>query len=185
MRSDGGVSEEMHSLEPGAAPVRRLRRRMSRRGELVLVLLPTVTVLAVLGLVEALSTQRLLFASLASSAFLIYLDPQHGMNTARSLVLSQLGAALLGWATYSLLGPGYLSAGLAMVATIVWMVEMDVMHPPAVGTAMSFALRAGDASNLALFSLALGVTVVLMGLEKTLLWLVVRTGLRHRHERPK
>ena len=29
------------------------------------------------ALVEALSEQRLLFASLASSAFLIYLDPQH------------------------------------------------------------------------------------------------------------
>jgi hypothetical protein len=52
-------------------------------------LLPTLTVLAVLGLVEALSRQLLLFASLASSAFLIYLAPRHKANSLRTLCLAQ------------------------------------------------------------------------------------------------
>ncbi|MEC4818085.1 MAG: hypothetical protein SAK29_33165 [Scytonema sp. PMC 1069.18] len=50
-----------------------------------------------LAFVEVLSRQRLLFASLASSAFLIYLDPQHGSNTVRTLVLSQMMAASIGF----------------------------------------------------------------------------------------
>jgi CBS-domain-containing membrane protein len=76
-----------------------------------------------------LSEQRLLFASLASSAFLIYLDPQHGTNAVRTLVLSHLMAALIGWATFALLGSGYLSGGSAMVATIFLMIVLDVVHP--------------------------------------------------------
>lgn len=185
MESDAGVPEELHSLEPGRGPVRKLRRRLERRDELLLVLLPTATVLGVLALVEALSEQRLLFASLASSAFLIYLDPEHGMNTVRSLALSQLSAAVLGWVTYEVVGPGYLAGGLAMVATIALMIVLDALHPPAVATAMSFALRAGDASNLLLFALSLGITTVLAALQKTVVWLVARAELRRRDAPPR
>ena len=108
-------------------------------GELLLALLPTATVLAVLGLVEALNRQRLLFASLASSAFLIYLDPRHATNAVRTLVLAQVSAAALGLAAFLALGPGYASAGAAMVATIVLMVVADAVHPPAVSTSLAFA----------------------------------------------
>ncbi|WP_380283062.1 hypothetical protein [Hymenobacter rubripertinctus] len=51
-------------------------------------LLPTLTVLVMLWLLELLSNQRRLFASLASSAFLIYLDPAHYTNSTRTLVIS-------------------------------------------------------------------------------------------------
>jgi CBS-domain-containing membrane protein len=178
------VSQELHSLEPVEGRARDLRRRLNRRDELLLVLLPTATVLVVLGLVEALSEQRLLFASLVSSAFLIYLDPQHGMNTVRALALSQLGAAVLGWMTYGLLGSGYLSGGVAMVTTIALMIVLDAMHPPAVATAMSFALRAGDVDNLLLFALSLGITTMLAALQKTAVWLVARQALRRRAPPP-
>lgn len=57
------------------------RRHLGIMDELLLVLMPTVTVLLVMALVEALSNQRLLFASPASSAFLIYLDPEHRANS--------------------------------------------------------------------------------------------------------
>ena len=73
----------------------------------MLLLLPTATVLAVMGLVEALTTQRLLFASLASSAFLIYLDPRHPANGARTLLTAQPAAALLGFGAAELLGRGH------------------------------------------------------------------------------
>ncbi|MGE5649703.1 HPP family protein [Noviherbaspirillum sp. UKPF54] len=150
------------------------RRRIGLKGELALALLPTMIVLLVLALVEALSRQRLLFASLASSAFLIYLDPENTVNQVRTLLLSQLGSAALGLLSFELLGPGYLSGGIAMLIAIVGMIALDAMHPPAVSTALSFGLRAGDASNLALFSLAVGITALLIGMQKSALWLLRR-----------
>jgi CBS-domain-containing membrane protein len=160
----------------------RGRRRLGRRGELLLALLPTVVVLGVLALVEVLSNQRLLFASLASSAFLIYLDPTHEANRVRTLVLAQLGAASLGWLSFLAFGPGYMGAGCAMVAAIVGMILLDAMHPPAVATALSFGLRAGDASNLALFGVAVAITAVLIGLQRAATWLLLwalRRARRH------
>ncbi|MEP0981726.1 HPP family protein [Leptolyngbya sp. AS-A5] len=121
-----------------------------------------------------LSRQRLLFASLAASAFLIYLDPQHGTNSVRTLVSAQIMSAVIGWLTFWWLGAGYFAAGSAMILTIVLMIVLEVVHPPAVATSLSFALRAGDENNLVLFALAVGITAVLVGLERVALWLIAR-----------
>lgn len=169
---------QLESLEPSGRANRAARGRLPLKGEFLLALGPTVTVLIVLALVEALSEQRLLFASLASSAFLIYLDPQHGTNTVRTLVIAQMLAATLGFGTYLAFGGGYLSGGSAMVATITAMILLDAVHPPAVATAMAFALRAGEETNLALFGLAVGMTAALVVLERLALWLLAR--YRHR-----
>ena len=166
------------SFEPGDRRARTLRRRLPFVGELALAAPPTATVLAVLALVETVTHQRLLFASLASSAFLIYLDPAHGMNSVRTLTVAQGVAALVGWALFVGLGPGYAAAGGAMVATIVLMIALDVVHPPAVATAMSFALRAGEASNLALFALALAITAALVVLQRAAVWTLARLRAR-------
>ena len=156
--------------------LRERRRQIGIQGELLLALMPTATVLGVLALVEALSNQRLLFASLASSAFLIYLDPSHATNSVRTLVCAQMGAAVLGLAAYLAFGPGYLSGGVAMVATIVLMIVFDLMHPPAVATALGFALRAGDQTNLGLFGLAVGITAALVLLQKAATRVLARQG---------
>ena len=156
----------------------RRRQRIGLKGELALALLPTITVLMVLAMVDALTNQRLLFASLASSAFLIYLDPEHGMNDVRTLVVAQLSAALIGLVSYLGLGPGYASAGVAMLLAIATMTVLDAMHPPAVSTAISFGLRAGDESNVMLFALAVAVTAVLVVLQRAALW-AVRRANRH------
>ncbi len=108
-----------------------LRRRRGVKQEFLLALMPTMTVLTVLALVEILNNQRLLFASLASSAFLIYLDPGHAVNKVRTLVTAKMGAALLGLLAFTLVGPGYLSAGVDMVLAIVSMILLDTM--PSVG----------------------------------------------------
>ena len=168
------MSQDRKSLKPIKGANRALRRRLNLKGELALAIAPTAVVLAVLALVEALSQQRLLFASLASSAFLIYLDPQHGTNSVRTLLISQLMAAGLGFISYTMVGPGYLSGGLAMVITIVLMIVLDVVHPPAVATSLSFALRSGNQSNLLLFGLAVGITATLVMLEKLSLWVLAR-----------
>jgi hypothetical protein len=170
--TDGAAPHE--SERPSSPALRAARQRLSIGGELAMAALPTATVLCMLALVEALTRQRLLFASLASSAFLIYLDPEHGTNRVRALASSQAIAAALGWGAYAALGGGYAAAATALVGTIFTMIVLDVVHPPAVATAMSFALRAGDASNLALFALALGITLVLVLLQRAAVWALVR-----------
>lgn len=145
----------------------------------MLAIVPTITVLGVFALVEVLSQQRLLFASLAASAFLIYLDPQHGANSMRTLILSQMLAATLGLILFLMLGAGYLSGGLAMLGTIVLMIVLDAMHPPAVATALSFAFRAGNESNLLLFAMAVGITAVLVLLQRVALRMLGRYSRTH------
>lgn len=48
------------------------------------------------------------------------------------------------------------------------------MHPSAVSTAMSFGLRAGETSDLALFMLSLLILCVLVVPQQALIWLMVR-----------
>ena len=151
------------------------RSRLSWPRELALALLPTITVLGLLWLLKLLSNQQLLFASLASSCFLIYLDPSHPANSARTLVVSQLAAALLGYGFHAWLGPGYLSAALALVSIIGVMIATNTMHPPAVSTALNFAFRAGQGEgNLALFGMAVGLVLVLLAVQRGSAYLVRR-----------
>lgn len=164
------MSQKRSSLKPIEGARRSLRRRLDLKGELILALLPTAIVLTVLGLVEVLSQQRLLFASLSSSAFLIYLDPQHGTNTIRTLIISQMLAATIGLVSYLFLGSGYIAGGIAMVVSIVLMILLDAVHPPAVATSISFAFRAGNESNWVLFALAVGITAMLVVMERLALW---------------
>ncbi len=107
------------------------RELLNLRQELSLALLPTVVVLLMLGYVEAFSRQRLLFASLASSAFLIYLDPEHPANRIHTVALAQACAALLGFGADWLLGAGYLAAGVVMVLTI--FVTISARHASSCG----------------------------------------------------
>lgn len=163
--------------KPAPTPTAPLGRpRLGFRREVALALLPTSTVLALLFLLRLLSSQQLLFASLASSCFLIYLDPAHPTNSARTLAISQLGAAGLGYLCHQWLGPGYASAALALVGIIALMIGANAMHPPAVGTALTFAFRAGGAGegSLALFGLAVGLVLVLLTVQRGTAWLLTQ-----------
>ncbi len=144
------------------------------RAQLALALLPTIIVLAVFAVVDVWARQRLLFASLASSAFLIYLDPEHRTNSTRTLIIAQGGAAVAGFAAHLLLGPTFWAAGVAMVVVIYGMIFVGAMHPPAVATALSFALSAGRGGGLALFGLCLGLIVILVLLQRASMWLLRR-----------
>jgi|GEM_PF-451064 len=175
-----GENGKLKSLEPFTGGQKPARERLRLRDEFILAFFPTVTVLIVLLFVETLTRQRFLFATLAASAFLIYLDPEHGTNQIRTLVISQIGAAVLGLVTYLIFGPGYASGASAMMATIVFMILSDVVHPPAVSTSLVFAFRAGDETNLLLFSLAVGVTAILVILERGALWILTLHNRRKR-----
>lgn len=121
--------------------VAKHERRLGVGGELVLAMLPTLTILGVLTFIDELSNQRLLFGSLAASAFLIYLDPGHPMNKIETLVPSHLLGLVAGVITCWIFGAGYLSAGIAMVVTILIIVIGDFVYPPAVSTSLIFGLR--------------------------------------------
>jgi len=144
----------------------------SLRADLTLALMPTVTVLIVFALVEAWSRQRLLFASLASSAFLIYLDPKHETNSVRTLVFAQGLAAIVGFAAHALLGPSFWTAGGAMVVIIFAMILARAMHPPAVSTALSFALGAGSGRGLILFGVCMALIVLLVFAQRAVVRLL-------------
>ncbi|MEO8287053.1 MAG: HPP family protein [Chloroflexota bacterium] len=148
------------------------------RGELTLALLPTGTILGMLFLLEALSQQRILFASLASSAFLIYLDPTHGTNSIRTLAVAHTMSMLVGLCAYWVFGHGYIAAGAALIGSIFLMIVLDVVHPPAVGTSLVFAFRVGAENDITLFLLALSVTGTLVILERISLWLLGRFTAR-------
>ncbi len=168
------MPRRLRSIHPIPGAFRSVERRLGLKAEIIMILPPTLAVLAVLTLIRDLAGQRLLFAPLAASAFLIYLDPEHHMNSIRTLLVSQLGGALIGWGTYLLLGDGVLSGGTAMVATIVLMIALNSMHPPAIATAISFALRTGKPENVLLFGLAVLITAALVALERVALWLLLR-----------
>jgi CBS-domain-containing membrane protein len=155
---------------------RGTRRRLAAGREIMLAVLPTAVVLALLAFVEGFGKQRVIFASLASSAFLIYLDPDHPTNSVRSIVASHLIAAFCGAAMNWTVGEGYAAAALAMIATIVAMIALDAVHPPSVGTALTFAFRPADVTILSLFVLCLAVIAVLVVLQNTTLRILRRFG---------
>ena len=163
-----GIDRAQGGPDDGA-PAQGWRDRLSRRGELLLAAFPVATILVVLGAVEAVSRQHVLFGSLAGSAFLIYLDPEHPTNSVRTLTLSHAVGAAAGAAANAGLGATIPSMGLALVAAVVAMIALDVVHPPAAGTALAFAFRDSLSSALGLFALAVGMVALLVVVEVVLL----------------
>jgi hypothetical protein len=106
-----GAMAQAEGVRAGRPPVTdadlSLRRQLILKHEFSLALLPRLSVLAVLALVESVSHQRLLFASLASSAILIYLEPQHVANSVQTLLIALLVAAVIGALTHWLFGSGH------------------------------------------------------------------------------
>jgi CBS-domain-containing membrane protein len=139
---------------------------------LLLALLPTATVLPILGVIEALGGHHLLCSSLASSAFLIFLDPRNEMNGVRALVVSQMTAAGAGWAMWLLLGGGYATSVSAIPLAILLMSLLKAVHPPAVSTALAFAMHLDPPGSFVLFALAVVITALLVVLQRALSWLI-------------
>ena len=170
-RVRGGIASERGSLVDNGAESRHVVTNARQRltgvgGELLLALPPTLVVLGAFVLVDVLRHERVLFAPLASSAFLIYSDPAHQMNSVRRMVLSHGIAPVVGLGTAAVLGAGYLAAAVAIIATISVIVPADLVHPPAVSTALGFGFNDRQADTLALFSAALALVVALVFLQR-------------------
>ncbi|MGI8634808.1 MAG: HPP family protein [Segetibacter sp.] len=134
--------------------------------------MPAVTVTAVLMLLQAFSKQQLLFSSLASSAFLIYLDPRLPANRIRTIIIAQTSAAVIGYLIYLIAGAGYLAASISMIISIAVMILADAMHPPAVSSALIFAFQVKKPDVLLLFFLAIILLILLVIFQRASLWLI-------------
>lgn len=164
------MDAESETLEPIAGAGWRAHRRSRLQHDVLVAILPTVTVLGALFVREEFSDQRLLFASLASSAFLIYLDPFHATNTVRSLVIAHLFAALAGLVTCLFRGHSYQAAATAMLMTIVVMVLADAVHPPTVSTSLIFGFRQDSEDEFLLYVLDGAVIALLVLLQRLSVW---------------
>ena len=158
--------------------------RFQWKTEVALAVMPTVMVIAVLMLLEAFSKQQLLFGSLASSAFLIYLDPKHPTNSIRTLFIAQISAAIIGYLVYLLVGPGYGAAALSMVLVVVLMIVTKAMHPPAVATSLLFAFQYTKPNTLMLFLFAIVLLIILVALQRASIWLIKRSDLKDKNKVP-
>ena len=152
----------------------RAPRRGGIKGELALAALPTLTVIGIFLALKVFSRQTFLFASLASSAFLIYQDPENGMNEAKVMIPAHVTAALVGFGTFLVFGEGYLSGAVAMGLTITVLILLGIVHPPAVSTSLIFAFRVQQAKTLLIFVLALALVAVLYIVQR------VAVALLHR-----
>lgn len=135
---------------------------------------PALVVIAVVFLIADLTGQKLLFASLASSAFLIYYDPKHRINTVRVMATAQILGCVVGIAAGAVLGAGYLAGGVAIILTIVLLVSFDIVHPPAVSTALSFAFVTPYERTILLFASALLMLSALVALQHLALFTLRR-----------
>ena len=151
--------------------------RLSVRQQFGLAMMPTVVVLLMVSCVQALGNQPLIFTSLASSAFLVYLDPQHPATGVRTFLIAQGSAALLGFGSVSLLGTGFLTPGVALVLTMFLIIPLNAKHPPAISTALSFAFHKSSLKTLAIFGLTMLVIASLVALQKAALRLVQKADL--------
>jgi CBS-domain-containing membrane protein len=163
---------------------RRARERAPRRGglkgELALAALPTLTVMGVFLLVEVFTRQTFLFASLASSAFLIYKEPENGMNQVKTLVPAHLVAAVVGLGSFWVFGEGYLAGTVSMALTITLLIICGIVHPPAVSSSLAFAFRAHQESEFVIFLLAVSMVAVLFVVERVTVLLLHRFESRMR-----
>lgn len=132
---------------------------------LLLASFPIIIVLIVLE-IEVVVRQHLLFTSLISSVFLIYLKPKDSMNDTLTIAISQVLAALTGYAFYSFFGVSYWVGASTLIVVTLLLVALNRFHPPAITTSLIFNYRTHQESDLTLFLLLLGLIILLFFLKE-------------------
>jgi hypothetical protein len=146
------------------------QRRGWLRGELLLAIPPTVVMLLAVVLLETLRHERILFASLAASAYLIYRDPVHPMNGVRVMVGAHSVAVVTGVSCGAGLRGGHPGDGRDAAGA------HRVSHCPSPGGIHGARLRlfARPIEAAGLFVVALSMIAVLIVLQRTALWTLRR-----------
>jgi CBS-domain-containing membrane protein len=90
----------------------------------------------------------------------------------RSPERSSTAAAGAGWVMWLLLGGGYAASASAIPLAILLMILLKAVHPPAVSTALAFAMHLDPSGNFVLFALAVVITALLVVLQRALSWFI-------------
>ena len=96
------------------------------------------------------------------------------MNSMRVMVTAQVIAVVVGIVAARVITIGYMAAGAAMVITTLALICFDVVHPPAISTALGFAFLPQQDRAVGIFLLALGLLVMLVALQRVALWTLRR-----------
>lgn len=126
----------------------------------LLALYPLVIAYIIMG-VEMFARQHILFTSLISSIFLIYVRHKDPMNNGLTLIISQVLAAVIGYVSYRIGGENYLTACITVFVVAVALISLNRLHPPAIVTSLIFQFRTHSVSDLELFALLLSLVIVL------------------------
>ncbi len=119
------------------------------------------TVLLLIFVVQDLARQPVLVTSLASSAFLLYYQPQNEVNRFKPLVFGHALAAGVGFVASLLLPLPYVATAVGIATTVVLMSLLRIVYPPAISTTLVFAYRPHDVTVIVTFLGTLAVVLVL------------------------
>lgn len=132
-----------------------------------------LSVLIVIFIVQDLIRQPVLITSLASSTFLLYYQPLNEINRFGPLVFGHIIATSIGYLASLLLPVPYVSAAVSMALSIVVLVLLRMVHPPAISTSLVFSYRPHDATVIVTFLLTLAVVIAL-----AFTYLLLRKGIQ-------
>jgi CBS-domain-containing membrane protein len=156
-------------------PVRRAYRG-GLWAELLLAFVPTGFVIGIFVGISHFGRQPVLFISLATSAFRIYLDPRGLMNQARVFLPAHLIGLSLGLLSSLLFRDPYVSGAIAMGLTIFLMVLLRIMFEPAIATSLIFAFRLYGERDVILFLFGVAMLAVLILIQRATSYLVHRVS---------
>ncbi|MHB1416124.1 MAG: HPP family protein, partial [Chloroflexota bacterium] len=132
-----------------------------------------VTVVGAIFLVQGLARQPILITSLASSAFLFYYQPLNEVNRFAPLVFGHLLAAGVGFLAALFLPVPYASTAVSIAGTVVLLMVLRLVHPPAISTSLVFSYQPHGVPALLTFALVLFIIAVL-----GLLYVLLRIGIQ-------
>lgn len=138
-----------------------MTEELNLRARLILGIFPVIIVL-VLTALEIKLRQHIIFTSLVSSIFLIYLRPNELMTDTATILVSQFTAALTGYLSYKLFGNSFWSVCVTILLVTAILILLNRLHPPAIATSVIFNYRTHSESDLFLFGLLIGIAVVLI-----------------------
>lgn len=117
-----------------------------------------------------IGSSAVLFASVASSAFILFITPLAKASKPVKFVKSYVIAGIVGAAGYYLLAflPEYLVAGMVIFAASALLIATRSEHAPALGIAFAFVLFRIDAIGILVVIVAVAMLLVLHGIADIL-----------------
>jgi len=115
------------------------------------------------GLSHKAGASAILFASFASSAFLMFIFPESKTAKMARFVKSYIIGGVMGVAGFMLLPliGTYLSVGIILFAMAIMLVWTDSVHPPAMGLALAFIIYNVGYTGIAIATVGVVMLIIM------------------------